>query len=251
MQTEQIKQKRPLDQKRPSSTNDPERIKRAYHKSGSGISAKRAKEERFLTGELNERDEAELRKAERLMMLKGNYLVKTPIARVENLSDRAKKGTGRAGRPAKYSTTRLRNEINRYFTWCEENDRVPSITGMMLHLKLTKELFYRSINNNDKFADIYEHARLVIKEWCENDVYRTPGAAAGKIAYMKNVHGWSEKIDSVNQNFNETKQVISVEDATARIAALAPALLEALKGNLLNQLSLPEQKVIEIHNETV
>ena len=225
---------------------------RRYNKKGSGLSPVKAQEralaDRLSSGNLTKDDEAKLRRAERLLELKkNNYLVKTPLARVENVSNRALKGNGRSGRPPKYTVTKLRNKVNDYFTWCEDNDRVPSIAGMMLHLKLSKELFYRSIRDNNQFVDVYEHARLVIQEWCENDVYRTPGAAAGKIAYMKNVHGWSEKIDSTNQNFNENRTVLSVQDATARIAALAPALLEALKGNLLNQLALPESaKVINV-----
>ena len=159
--------------------------------------------------------------------LKRNYLVKTPIQRLD------KKCGSRAGRPKKYSTTKMRNGINKYFAWCEENDRVPSIKGMMIHLKMYRDQFYQ-YSEYPEFKQIMESAKQVIIEWCENDIYRTPGPAAGKIAYMKNVHDWSEKID---QNMNQTvTKVMSLEDAKARIAALAPLLLEQLKGITLAQI---------------
>ena len=127
----------------------------------------------------------------------------------------------------------MRNGINKYFAWCEENDRVPSIKGMMIHLKMYRDQFYQ-YSEYPEFKQIMESAKQVIIEWCENDIYRTPGPAAGKIAYMKNVHDWSEKID---QNMNQTvTKVMSLEDAKARIAALAPLLLEQLKGTTLAQI---------------
>jgi hypothetical protein len=67
--------------------------------------------------------------------------------------------------------------------------------------------------------------------------------AAGKIAYMKNVHGWAEKLES--QNYTE-QRVITVEEARAKIEMLAPKLLEVLKNStVLNQLTIRDAEVIE------
>jgi hypothetical protein len=168
--------------------------------------------------------------------LQKNFLVKTPIQRLDS-----KCGAKTNGRPRKYTPTRMRNGINKYFQWCEENDRVPSIKGMMLFLKMYKDQFYTYLDYPE-FRNIMETARQVILEWCENDIYRTPGPAAGKIAYMKNVHDWSEKIDQT-QTMTVTR-VLSVEEAQAKIASLAPLLLEQMKGLTLKQMGTT-QPVIE------
>jgi hypothetical protein len=57
-------------------------------------------------------------------------------------------------------------------------------------------------------------------------VFNTKRMASGKIAYMKNVHGWAEKLES--QNYTE-QRVVTVEEARAKIQMLAPKLLEVIK----------------------
>lgn len=167
--------------------------------------------------------------------LSKNEVVKQPMGRIDNgMLPSYKKSN--AGRKRKYTPTRMKNSINKYFDWCEKNDRVPSIKGLMIFLKMHRDLFYRYMAYPE-YTAIMEHARLIIAEWCENDVYRTKGQAAGKIAYMKNVHDWTEKIDS-----NATvAQVITPEQARAKIEMLAPKLLEMLKNaNVLDQITQKE-----------
>lgn len=168
-------------------------------------------------------------------ILNQNTIVRAPIARVE------KQDKKNPGRPRKITPRKMLNGINSYFEWCEQNDRVPSIKGMMLHMKMMRDQFYSYIEYPE-FRDILEQARMVIAEWCENDVYRTPGQCAGKIAYMKNVHSWADKIDTTNVNENRNTTVLSVEDAKAKIASLAhlinPELLEAVTSRYtLNQIA--------------
>ena len=82
-----------------------------------------------------------------------------------------------------------------------------------------------------------EHTRLIIKNWVENDIYATKGLAAGKLAYVKNLHGWAEKIDQ-NSTVTSHTTITNVEQARAKIEMLAPQLLELLKNNgLINQLA--------------
>jgi len=162
--------------------------------------------------------------------LKGNYVVKSPITRLS-----------KAGKKLKYTPNKLIKMINGYFGWCEEQDRVPSITGLMIHIKMSRDSFYKYAERSE-FIDIIEDTRIRIAEWCANDVYRTSGQAAGKIAYMKNIHNWAEKTEGTTT----VTKVLSVEDATARIASLAPALLEMLKGETLKQITTrPKLKIIE------
>ena len=160
----------------------------------------------------------------------GNVCVKTPIGRIE------KPKKTRTGRKRLFTPTKMRNSINQYLSWCEANDRVPSIKGLMIHLKMHKSQYY-TYCEYPEFTDIMEQARLVISEWCENDVYRTPGAASGKIAYMKNIHGWTEKVEQNNTTVN-----MSVDEAKAKLESLAPLLLEALQQKMVvDQLVITEK----------
>jgi hypothetical protein len=168
--------------------------------------------------------------------LKKNYLIKTPIARLDKSAGKQIK----VGRKRKYTITTMRNGINKYFEWCEQNDRVPSVKGLTIHLKMHRDQFYQYLDYPE-FRDIMEGARLIIAEWIESDIYRTPGAAAGKIAYAKNLHGWTDRIDTTNTNYTEIKQVKSVDEAKAIIASLAPLLMEHLQGQTLKQI---------VHDET-
>jgi hypothetical protein len=164
--------------------------------------------------------------------LSRNRVVKAPIGRVEKLQSKGQ------GRPRKYSPTQVLRRTNNYFKWCEKNDRVPSIKGLMMHLKLDRMMWYRYMDEPD-FMPIMEGARMVMEEWVANDIYQTPGQAAGKIAYAKNLHGWAEKVDTTSVNENRNITVLSVEDAKTKIASLAhlidPALLEALSGNYVKK----------------
>jgi hypothetical protein len=162
--------------------------------------------------------------------LVGNFCVRTPILRIDRGVGKPIKSRKHA---RKYSPTTMRNGINKYFGWCEKNDRVPSLKGLMIYLKMCRDQFY-VYAEYPEFTMIMEQARQVILEWCENDVYRTTGPAAGKIAYMKNIHDWTEKIDQT-QNIT-TKKILSVDEAHAKIASLAPLLLQVLQGTTLAQI---------------
>lgn len=180
--------------------------------------------------------------------LKRNYLVKTKIGRL-NIVQKGGKRDG-AGRKRKYTVVKMRNRINNYFTWCESNDRVPSIKGLMLFLDLTRDSFYTYLAVPE-FTSMMENVKMIISEWVENDIYRTPGAAAGKIAYAKNLHGWTDKMDTTNTNINETtiKTIKSVDEAKALIASMAPLLLAQLNGQTLKQLSILDAEVMETTND--
>ena len=171
-----------------------------------------------------------------------NRNVVVPILRI------GKKRRGSTNGPyKKYTPTKLRNRINDYFTFCETTDRIPSIKGLYLYLGITKETWY-SYKHQDMFRDLIEEATVCISEWCENDVYRTPGQAAGKIAYMKNLHEWSEKIQ---QDTKIEQKELTADEARAKIEALAPSLapllLEMMKNkHLMAQLEHKAQQETEV-----
>lgn len=78
----------------------------------------------------------ELMPTEKRQALKNNELVRQPIARMDGSVLPGKKKKATCGRKKKYTPTKMKNAINGYFDWCEENDRIPSIKGLMIHLKM-------------------------------------------------------------------------------------------------------------------
>ncbi len=166
-----------------------------------------------------------------------NRSVVRPIPRIDDDIIPSKK---KGGRPFRYSPTKLKNQINKYFQWCEDNDEIPSISGLMIHCKMYKDSFYKYIKVPE-YSDLLEHTRLIITNWVANDIYNTKGMCAGKGLYAKNVIGWADKVESFNQT--ETR-VVSVDEARAKIEMLAPKLLELLKSNnLVDQLVVPNNAI--------
>jgi hypothetical protein len=171
------------------------------------------------------KDERE-NEADPKVLKKANTVVTKPITRMGNIG----------GRPKKYTPTKMRNRINDYFCDCEKKDKVPSIKGMMLYLKMNPQSCY-SYMKYPEYEAIFEQARLIISEWLESDVYVSKGQSAGKLAYMQNLHNWSNKTE-----VETTTKEMTVEEARAKIELLAPALLEMLKSSpeLLRQLLPPQ-----------
>lgn len=171
-------------------------------------------------------------KEKKAILAASNKIVKSPIARLDDDIVPTKKN--RQGRKFKYSPTKMKNMINKYFDWCEENDEIPSIKGLMIHCKMYKDSFYRYIKNPE-YEDILEHARMIISNWIETDIYNTKGMAAGKTAYAKNILGWSDKLETTNTT---TTVDLTPEVARSKIEMLAPKLLELLQNHtVLNQLA--------------
>lgn len=168
-----------------------------------------------------------------------NKAVRSPIARLDD--DIVPTKRNRNGRKWKFTPVRLKNEINKYFEWCEENDEIPSIKGLMIHCKMYKDAFYRYVKQ-PQFEDILEHAKMIIGSWIETDIYNTKGMCAGKGLYAKNILGWADKVESFNQT--ETR-VITVDEARAKITMLAPKLLELLKSStVVNQIAAGEHLTV-------
>ena len=170
-------------------------------------------------GELDAYDKTKLAIRDR-----GNSRVTRPIPRISK--DIIPRKGQTCGASKKHTPTTMVNGINRYFAWCENKDEVPTIKGMMIHLKYFPKTFYKLIADPE-YAEIMEWARMLIKSWMEIDVYNTPGPAAGKITYMKNTHDWSEKISTENKT--EVTQVMTTDEARIQLQALAPLLIDLVQ----------------------
>lgn len=169
---------------------------------------------------------------ERKKELNGNKLINKPIQKLDNSVLKRK---GKSGRPKRYTPQRMLNQINKYFKWCEDTDSMPSIGGMMVKMKMYGSQFYEYLQYPE-YTDMLEQARLTIKTWIEDDVYSTQGRTEGKIAYMKNVHAWTDRLETKNET--EVKHVVSVDEARAKIEMLAPLLLDVLNSpSTVNQIA--------------
>lgn len=174
--------------------------------------------------------------------LKKNKFIQSPISRIdEDVFKQIKRS--RAGRKRKYSPVKFKNDTNKYFEMCEKKDEIPSKKGLMIFLKMSMGSFdvYKTY---PEFKELIDYVELVIDHWCENDVYKTSGTAAGKIAYMKNVHGWREKTE-----IEQTVTHRSVDEARAKIEALLPDLLEFIKRQALGGKIAIEQVPVVIEGE--
>jgi len=179
------------------------------------VDRRRLREVRLYDGR-NEEEYAE-RKA---LMQRTNRVVKTPIARI---GSSVLKSPG-SGLKKKYTPTRMKNSINKYFSQCEVRDEVPNVKGLMIYLEMYRDMFYK-YKAYPGFTDLMTHTQMIISNWVESDIYNTPGQAAGKLAYAKNILDWTEKIETKSE---VVQTVLSVSEARGKIAMLAPKLLELL-----------------------
>lgn len=171
--------------------------------------------------------------------LDGNAIVTRRIPRLDSNIVKESK----PGRKKRFTPTKMKNGINDYFKWCEDNDEIPSLKGLMIHLKMYKDQFYTYLGYPE-FKNMMEHARLIISNWIETDIYNSPGMAAGKIKYAQNVLDWADKSETIS---TVTQKVITVDEARAKIEMLAPKLLDMLKNkSLVNQLSTGEVVEAEV-----
>jgi hypothetical protein len=161
-----------------------------------------------------------------------NRFVRQPIGRVDTDVIRDLKRS-RAGKKRKYTVVKFKNEANKYFEKCEKDDTIPTKRGLMLYMKMC-DSSWTNYEKYPEYKDLMGYLLMIIQNWLEIDVYNTPGAAAGKIAFMKNNQGWKDK--------QEIEQIVthrSVDEARAKIEALLPDLLEHIKRATINQ-KLPQ-----------
>lgn len=146
----------------------------------------------------------------------------------------------RQGRHKKYTPVRLRNKIVEYFAKCEQKGTPPTVTGLTVHLKISRETFY-SYAREEETKDILETARYLLENWLEERLVMARHNPTGIIFALKNRFGWKD-VQTVETNTSD----VSEEELLAKIAALAPKLLEALGDTpKLEDKSIVEAEVID------
>jgi uridine phosphorylase len=138
---------------------------------------------------------------------------------------KVKKILSTSGRNKKYTPTKLRNKVIDYFTNCYVEAKPPTVTGLTLHLKISRETFY-SYMNDLTMREVLETARYMMENWLEEKLVMSKQNPTGIIFALKNRFGWKD-VQTVENTTNE----ISEEEILAKIAALAPKLIEVLEDN--------------------
>ena len=134
------------------------------------------------------------------------------------------KGLNPAGRKKKYTPITLKNKIIDYFAMIKAMDKPPTVSGLMIHLKMHRDQFY-CYADYPEFRPIMEQTKLLIENWAEEKIVLSKYNPSGLIFVLKNRFGWKD-LTSVEQ------MAITPEDQLiARITALAPGLLGYTGGN--------------------
>lgn len=75
-----------------------------------------------------------------------------------------------------------------------------------VELKITIKAFYKQMADNKAFAQLIEYGRTLSQAWWERQARRNVGNKTFNTPlwtfYMKNKHGWADKVESTNSNEN-------------------------------------------------
>ena len=116
------------------------------------------------------------------------------------------KEVNKGGRPPKYSTNEaIQNRIDEYYQYCEDKEKVLSITGLCWFLGVDRatlckyeNLFevegYKNISNEEKekILNTVKEAKQRIEFEYEQALFNK-NSATGAIFTLKNNYGWKDK----------------------------------------------------------
>ena len=89
------------------------------------------------------------------------------------------------------SAAELRKKVASYNRKCEKDGKKVSITGLQLHLGISKPTYAKYLNGGGKIGEILEMERLRVEDAYINDVL-TNRIVAGPIFLLKTVFGYRE-----------------------------------------------------------
>ena len=96
---------------------------------------------------------------------------------------------GEVGRPPIYKNEEdLQADIEGYFKWCVDNEKMPTMAGLALHIDVLRDRLYEW--EKERFPDTIKKARTQIESmWAQLLATKN---ATGAIFMLKNF-GWSDK----------------------------------------------------------
>lgn len=128
----------------------------------------------------------------------------------------------KGGRPTKFkSPENLKNKIEEYFSLCDNNKKIPTITGLAYFLGTTRKTlleyensdkngFLKSLDDDVKleYISIITKAKARIEAEYEQLLFKG-NTVVGAIFTLKNNFGWIDKQDI--EQTNKTIDVILIE----------------------------------------
>jgi len=120
-----------------------------------------------------------------------------------------------AGRKLKYqSEEELQAGIDEFFRECEERDEIPTISGLALHLGISRVTLV-NYGNNDQFFNTVARARQKVERTIEQKLF-DKNAARGAEFNLKNNFLWKDQqhVDQTTngESTNELK-VVFIDEA--------------------------------------
>ena len=113
-----------------------------------------------------------------------------------------------AGRPFLFtSEEELKDKIEEYWDYCEEHERVMTLSGLAYYLGMTRQTLY-NYSTRDKFGHIVQRAKDRIEMDTEERLQLAGQATTGIIFSLKNNYHWDAdnktetKIESTNKNYD-------------------------------------------------
>lgn len=89
-------------------------------------------------------------------------------------------------------------------------------------IRVTVKAFYKQMQDNKTFADLVDFGRTLSQAWWEGQFRRNVRNrqynATLLTFYMKNKHGWADKVESSNTNDNTNTDLDSLRQQAAKMA---------------------------------
>lgn len=127
------------------------------------------------------------------------------------------KGVGKAGRPKKYTPNRLKNRIIDYFAMVKAKNKPPTISGLMVHLRMHRDQFYQYAAYPE-YKDIMEQTKNMMENWYEESLILNKYSGSGIQFALKNRFGWTDTQTVKVENGSDEASLIR------KIEALAPEI---------------------------
>lgn len=133
------------------------------------------------------------------------------------------------GRRRKYTPQTIKNKIIDYFATIMTKNKPPTVSGLMVHLKMHRDQFY-AYSGYPEFKDIMEQTRNMMENWYEESVALGRFNPGGLQFVLKNRFGWTDTQTVKVENQVDERQLI------AKIESLAPELAMIFQSQALKQL---------------
>lgn len=123
------------------------------------------------------------------------------------------------GRRRKYTPLTIKNKIVDYFATVMAKNKPPTVSGLMVHLKMHRDQFY-AYSGYPEFKEIMEQTKNLMENWYEESVALGRFNPSGLQFVLKNRFGWTDTVNVKQEVTLDEKQLV------ARIESLAPELAE-------------------------